>query len=289
MRIDLEATRKVVAKALDLGITLFDTADIYGNMGGSETMLGQVLNERRKDIVLATKFAGPMTEGARRNASRRYIVTAVEASLRRLKTDWIDLYQLHFPDPLTPMEETLRALDDLIHQGKVRYIGCSNLAAWQMVEAHWIARDRDLHSFISTQDEYSLLVRQIESEKLPAAEAYGTGALPYFPLASGLLTGKYKRGVEASAETRFANLQGLAKRYLTDANWARVEQLEAFCAKRGHTLLELAFSWLLARPAVASVIAGATKPEQVEANVNGVNWTLTPEDLTEIDRLTLPA
>jgi len=289
MRIDLEATRKVVAKALDLGITLFDTADIYGNMGGSETMLGQVLNERRKDIVLATKFAGPMTEGARRNASRRYIMTAVEASLQRLKTDWIDLYQLHFPDPLTPMEETLRALDDLIHQGKVRYIGCSNLAAWQMVEAQWIARDRGLHSFISTQDEYSLLVRQIESEKLPAAEAYAMGVLPYFPLASGLLTGKYRRGVEASAETRFANLQGLAKRYLTDANWARVEQLEAFCAKRGHTLLELAFSWLLARPAVASVIAGATKPEQVEANVNGVNWTLTPEDLTEIDRLTLPA
>jgi aryl-alcohol dehydrogenase-like predicted oxidoreductase len=223
MRIDLEATRKVVAKALDLGITLFDTADIYGNMGGSETMLGQVLNERRKDIVLATKFAGPMTEGARRNASRRYIMTAVEASLRRLKTDWIDLYQLHFPDPLTPMEETLRALDDLIHQGKVRYIGCSNLPAWQMVEAQWIARDRGLHSYISTQDEYSLLVRQIESEKLPAAEAYGMGVLPYFPLASGLLTGKYRRGVEASAETRFANLQGLAKRYLTDANWARVE------------------------------------------------------------------
>ena len=289
MRIDLEATRKVVAKALDLGITLFDTADIYGNMGGSETMLGEVLNQRRKDIVLATKFAGPMTEGARRNASRRYIMTAVEASLRRLKTDWIDLYQLHFPDPLTPMEETLRALDDLIHQGKVRYIGCSNLPAWQLVEAQWIARDRGLHSFISTQDEYSLLVRQIESEKLPAAQVYGMGILPYFPLASGLLTGKYKRGVEASAETRFANLQGLAKRYLTDANWARVEQLEAFCAKRGRTLLELAFSWLLARSAVASVIAGATKPEQVEANINAVNWTLTPEDLTEIDRLTLPA
>jgi aryl-alcohol dehydrogenase-like predicted oxidoreductase len=217
------------------------------------------------------------------------MMTAVEASLRRLKTDWIDLYQLHFPDPLTPMEETLRALDDLIHQGKVRYIGCSNLPAWQMVEAEWIARDRGLHSYVSTQDEYSLLVREIESEKLPAAQAYGMGVLPYFPLASGLLTGKYRRGVEASADTRFANLQGLAKRYLTDANWARVEQLEAFCAKRGHTLLELAFSWLLARPAVASVIAGATKPQQVEANVNAVNWTLTPDDLAEIDRLTLPA
>ncbi len=191
MRIDLEATRKVVAKALDLGITLFDTADIYGNMGGSETMLGQALGDRRKDIVLATKFAGPMVAGkTRRDASRRYIMTAIEGSLMRLKTDWIDLYQLHMPDPLTPMEETLRALDDLIHQGKVRYIGCSNLPAWQMVEAQWIAREGGLNPFISAQDEYSLLVRQIEAEKLPAAQAYGMGVLPYFPLASGLLTGK---------------------------------------------------------------------------------------------------
>ena len=286
MRIDLEATRKVVAKALDLGITLFDTADIYGNMGGSETMLGQVLGERRKDIVLATKFDGPMTEGTtRHNASRRYIMMAIEASLQRLKTDWIDLYQLHFPDPLTPMEETLRALDDLIHQGKVRYIGCSNLSAWSMVEAQWISRDRGLHSFISTQDEYSLVARQVEAEKLPAAQAYGMGVLPYFPLASGLLTGKYKRGAKAAAGTRFASIQRLADKYSTDANWVLVEKLEAFCGKRGRTLLELAFSWLLARPPVASVIAGATKPEQLEANVKAVNWPLTPEDLAEIDRL----
>lgn len=206
MRIDLEATRKVVAKAFDLGITLFDTADIYGNKGGSETMLGQVLDARRKDIVLATKFAGPMVEGkTRRDASRGYIMTAVEASLRRLKTDWIDLYQLHFADPLTPMEETLRALDDLIRQGKVRYIGCSNLPAWQMGEAEWIARESGLHRFISAQDEYSLLVRDAEAEKIPAAQAYGMGLLPYFPLASGLLTGKYKRGAGAPAGTRFAS------------------------------------------------------------------------------------
>jgi len=286
MRIDLEATRKVVAKALDQGITLLDTADIYGNMGGSETMLGQVLGERRKDIVLATKFAGPMFQGVtRRDASRRYIMRAVEASLGRLKTDWIDLYQLHFPDPLTPMEETLRALDDLIHQGKVRYIGCSNLPAWQMVEAQWIAREGGLHGFISAQDEYSLVARHIEAEKIPAAQAYGMGILPYFPLASGLLTGKYKRGAEAAAGTRFANIQRLAERYSTDTNWSLVEQLQAFCAKRGHTLLELAFSWLLARPPVASVIAGATKPEQIEANVKAAGWALTPEDLTEIDSL----
>jgi aryl-alcohol dehydrogenase-like predicted oxidoreductase len=286
MRIDLEATRKVVAKALDLGITLFDTADIYGNKGGSETMLGQVLGERRKDIVLATKFAGPMVEGkTRRDASRRYIMMAAEASLGRLNTDWIDLYQLHFADPLTPMEETLRALDDLILQGKVRYIGCSNLPAWQMVEAQWIARDGGLNSFISTQDEYSLLVREVEVEKIPAAQAYGMGLLPYFPLASGMLTGKYKRGADAPAGTRFANIPSLANRYTTDANWSLVEKLEAFCTQRGHTLLELAFSWLLARPPVTSVIAGATKPEQLEANAKAADWTLTPGDLAEIDRL----
>jgi len=286
MRIDLEATRKVVTKALDLGITLFDTADIYGNKGGSETMLGQVLGERRKDIVLATKFAGPMVEGkTRRDASRRYIMTAVEASLRRLQTDWIDLYQLHFADPRTPMEETLGALDDLIRQGKVRYIGCSNLPAWQTVDAEWIACEHGLHRFISTQDEYSLLVRDVEAEKIPAAQAYGMGLLPYFPLASGMLTGKYKRGVEAPAGTRFASIPSLANRYTTDANWALVEKLEAFCAQRGHALLELAFSWLLARSPVASVIAGATKPEQLEANVKAADWTLTPEDLAEIDRL----
>ena len=286
MRIDLEATRKVVAKALDLGITLFDTADIYGNKGGSETMLGQVLDQRRKEIVLATKFAGPMVEGkTRRDASRRYIMTAVEASLRRLKTDWIDLYQLHFADPLTPMEETLRALDDLIRQGKVRYIGCSNLPAWQMVEAEWIARESGRHRFISTQDEYSLLVRDAEAEKIPAAQAYGMGLLPYFPLASGLLSGKYKRGAGAPAGTRFASTPSLVNRYATESNWALLERLEAFCTERGRTLLELAFSWLLARPPVASVIAGATKPEQLEANAKAADWTLTPEDLAEIDRL----
>jgi len=286
MRIDLEATRKVVSRAIDLGITLFDTADIYGGMGGSETMLGEVLGERRKDIVVATKFAGPMVTGrTRRDASRGYIVTAVEASLRRLKTDWIDLYQLHFPDGVTPMEETLGALDDLVHQGKVRYIGCSNLPAWQMVEAQWISRERGFERFISAQDEYSLVVREIEAEKIPAAQAYGMGMLPYFPLASGLLTGKYKRGTQAEAGTRFASIQRLAERYSTDANWALVERLEAFCAKRGRTLLELAFSWLLARPTVASVIAGATKPEQLDANVKAAEWTLTPEDLAEIDAM----
>ncbi len=288
-RTDLEGTRKVVHKAFDLGITLFDTADIYGENGGSEEFLGQVLGDRRKDIVLATKFGMEFGKDSRKQgASRRYIMMAVEDSLRRLRTDWIDLYQLHTPDRLTPIEETLRALDDLVRQGKVRYIGCSNLAAWQVVEAQWTARQHNLESFICCQDEYSLLRRSIDKELQPAMQAYGMGLLPFFPLASGLLTGKYKRGAPAPAGTRFATTQYLADRYITGANWTIVEALEAFCKKRDHTLLELAFSWLLARPCVASVIAGATKPEQLEQNIKAAQWTLTAEDLAEIDRITLP-
>jgi aryl-alcohol dehydrogenase-like predicted oxidoreductase len=284
MRIDLDATRKVVDKAIELGVTFFDTSDSYGNMGGSETMLGQVLGERRKDIVLATKFASPMKAGVKRkNASRAYIMTAVEASLRRLQTDWIDLYQLHFHDPLTPIEETLRALDDLVHQGKVRYIGCSNLPTWQIVEAQWISRHFNLHSFVTCQEEYSVLVRSIESEKLPVIENYAMGLLPYFPLASGMLTGKYKRGAEPAKGTRFAEMKRLGDRFDTGQNWSAVEALDAFAQKRGHTLSELAFSWLLARPSVASVIAGTTKPEQVEANVNAAGWKLSSEEMAEID------
>jgi aryl-alcohol dehydrogenase-like predicted oxidoreductase len=288
-RTDLEGTRKVVHKAIDLGITLFDTADIYGENGGSEEYLGRVLGERRKDIVLATKFGMEFAKNStKKGAARRYIMTAVEDSLRRLQTDWIDLYQLHAPDPLTPIEETLRALDDLVRQGKVRYIGCSNLPAWQVVEARWTSRQDNLESFICCQDEYSLIRRGLEKELLPAMQAYGMGLLPFFPLASGLLTGKYKRGAAAPAGTRFATTQYLAERYSTDANWGIVEALEAFCKKRGHSMLELAFSWLLARPCVSSVIAGATGPEQLEQNVKAAGWSLTAEDLAEIDRITLP-
>jgi aryl-alcohol dehydrogenase-like predicted oxidoreductase len=287
-RIDLEASRKVVHKALDLGITLFDTADIYGENGRSESFLGEILDSRRKDIVLATKFGSPMdSAGKLKGASRRYILSAVEDSLRRLKTDWIDLYQLHVPDPATPIEETLRALDDLVRQGKVRYIGCSNLPAWQVVEAQWTARRANLEAFISCQDEYSLVKRDIEAELLPAAQAYGLGLLPFFPLASGLLTGKYRRDAAPPAGTRLANTERLAKRYFTEDNWRIVEALEAFCGTRGRSLLELAFSWLAARVQVASVIAGATKPEQVEQNVKAADWALTPEDMAEIDKITL--
>src|SRR5579883_1670665 len=287
-------SRAVVHKALDLGITLFDTADIYGgivgNYGGSESCLGEVLGARRKDIVLATKFGMAMNaEGTEKGADRRYIINAVEASLKRLKTDWIDLYQLHQPDPLTPIEETLRALDDLIHQGKVRYIGCSNLPAWQVVEAEWTSRHHGLTSFVCAQDEYSLVVRHIDRELIPALQAYDMGLLPFFPLASGLLTGKYKRNAPMPEGTRLANTQRLADRFLTEANWQIAEKLGDFAATRGKSLLELAFSWLACRPQVSSVIAGATKPEQIEANVKAADWVLTPAEMAEIDRITKAA
>jgi aryl-alcohol dehydrogenase-like predicted oxidoreductase len=286
MACDLEASRAVVHKALDAGVTLFDTADVYGASGGSETILGQVLGDRRKDIVLATKFGMPMDEaGTRKGASRRYIYSAVEASLSRLQTDWIDLYQIHKVDPLTPLEETLRALDDLIRQGKVRYIGCSNHPAWQVTEAKWIARELGASGFISCQDEYSLLARDPERDLLPAMEAHGLGLLPYFPLACGLLSGKYKRN-EIPEGARLGKIPRLADRYLTPANWQIVESLEEFCTKRGHTLLELAFSWLAAQGTVASIIAGATKAAQVEQNTRAVEWQLSAGDLAEIDRLT---
>jgi aryl-alcohol dehydrogenase-like predicted oxidoreductase len=286
-RIDEAATRAVIHKALDLGITLFDTADVYGERGGSEAVMGGIMGDDRKRIVLATKFAAPMDDsGEKVGGSRHYIMRAVEDSLRRLRTDWIDLYQMHRVDPLTPIEETLRALDDLIRQGKVRYIGCSNFPAWQMTEAAWTARTTGLSGFVSCQDEYSLVHRAPEVELMPAARKLGLGLLPYFPLASGLLTGKYRRNVSLPAGTRLAKTQRLADRYLTERNWEVAEKLGDFVESRGRTMLELAFSWLLAQSPVASVIAGATRPKQLEQNVNAGAWALTAEEVTEIDRIT---
>jgi len=286
-RIDLEASHKVIHRAIDLGVTLFDTADIYAGQGGSETVLGEVLGDRRKDIVLATKFSKPMSrDGTKQGASRRYIMSAVEASLRRLKTDYVDLYQQHDYDPLTPIEETLRALDDLIRQGKVRYIGNSNFPAWRIAEAEHVARAMNVNHFISCQDEYSLVVREIEKDLLPAARQYDLGLLPFFPLASGLLTGKYQRGAPAPEDTRFGKWPALRDRYVTPRNEEMVEKLQTFAQARGHTMLELAFSWLAARPQVASVIAGATRVEQVEQNVNAIGWSLSAEELAEIDGIT---
>jgi aryl-alcohol dehydrogenase-like predicted oxidoreductase len=286
-RSDFTATRAVVHKALDLGITLFDTSDTYGDDGASEEYLGRLLAGRRHEIVLATKFARPMDrEGRLQGASRRYIMTAVEASLKRLNTDHIDLYQQHIADPRTPIEETLRALDDLVRQGKLRYVGCSTLAAWQVVEALWTSTHHGLHRFVSCQERYNLLERELDDALMPAIQAYGLGLIPFSPLANGLLTGKYRRDAPLPPGARLTVTPRTAGRYLTDANWAAVERLAGFCAARGHSLLELAISWLLHRPAVASVIAGATAPEQVEANIRAAEWALSREDMDEIDRLT---
>lgn len=286
-RIDDVAAKAVIHKALDVGITLFDTADAYGNRGGSETTMGAILGERRKDIVLATKFGLPMDEAGRlKGASRRYVISALESSLKRLKTDWIDLYQLHFPDPLTPIEETLRALDDLVRAGKVRYVGCSNLSGWQVIDADWTAKHHGLAPFVSCQDEYSLLVRRHERDLFPAMRAKGLGLLPYFPLANGLLTGKYQRNAAMPAGARMTREAARAEQVLTDDNWAIAEKLADFARERGHTLLELAFSWLIAKSPVSSVIAGATSAAQVEANAKAASWKFSPEDLATIDKMT---
>ena len=284
-RIDLDATRKVVDAAIEHGITLFDTADIYGEKGGSETALGQVLGTRRKDIVLASKFGMKMFHGGE-GGSRRYIMNAVEESLQRLQTDWIDLYQIHRPDPLTPIDETLRTLEDLVTQGKVRYVGCSNMVAWQVADAQWTARDLGIGAFASAQDEYSLLKRGAEKDLIPAIAHYGMGLLPYFPLANGALTGKYKRGAAMPEGARLTKLPERAGQIFSEDNWRRIEGLSAFAEARGHTLVELAFSWLAAQPVVSSVIAGATRPEQVAANVKAADWALSVEDLAEIDKIT---
>jgi aryl-alcohol dehydrogenase-like predicted oxidoreductase len=285
-RTDFDTSRKVVHTALDHGINFFDTADVYGDKGGSESFLGRILGDSRKDIVLATKVGSTMDEATgRKGASRRYIMLAVEDSLKRLKTDWIDLYYIHWPDPQTPVDETLRALDDLIHQGKIRYAGSSNLAAWQVVEAEWIARELGINRFICAQNEYSLVERTAERELLPALAAYGLGMVPYFPLASGLLTGKYERDRTAPEGTRFARMESLGNRYMTEANWNIVEKLSAWCETHGRSLLELAFAWLLAHPEVGSVIAGATRPEQIEQNANAAQWRLTDDELTKVNGL----
>jgi aryl-alcohol dehydrogenase-like predicted oxidoreductase len=286
-RIDPDASRKVIHKALDLGITLIDTADTYGNRGESESILGECLGDRRKDIVLATKCGLPMdAAGLLKGASRRYILSAVEASLKRLKTDWIDLYIIHRPDPLTPIEETLRTLDDLVRSGKIRYTGCSTFAAWQVVEAQWTSRHHNLHHFVTCQDQYNLLKRGIESTLQPAMQAYGLGLIPHTPLAAGLLSGKYRRNAPMPAGARMTREKRYVERWLTDANWEVLDRLTSFCEARGHSLLELAMSWLASRPLVASIIAGATTPEQVELNARAAEWQLTAEDLTAIDHAT---
>ncbi|WP_404321926.1 aldo/keto reductase [Arthrobacter luteolus] len=281
-----EGTDAVVHAAIDAGITLFDTADIYGAEPGlSEIRLGKALGSRRGDVVLATKFGMDMHGangpdfGAR--GSRKYIVTAVEASLRRLGTDWIDLYQFHTPDPLTPIDETLAALDDLVSSGKVRYIGHSNRTGWQIAEAEFTARMNGTTRFISAQNHYNLLDRRAELEVTPAAEAYGLGVLPYFPLANGLLTGKYSSG-QAPEGSRLTHSR---TNLLENADYDQLREFGDFAKDRGLTEVQVAFSWLASRPSVASVIAGATKPEQVQQNAEAASWVPSEKDLEELDRI----
>src|SRR5579859_5736426 len=285
MRIDEAQTTAVVEAALAAGITFFDTADVYGGTK-SEVMLGKALGTRRHDIVLATKAGIPLGPAPYSGGgSRRYVVRAVEASLTRLGTDYVDLLQMHRFDPETPLEETLRALDDLITAGKVRYIGNSNYAGWQIADADWISRTGRFALFISAQNQYSVLERAVAHEVVPACEHFGLGFLPFFPLASGLLTGKYKRGAPPPDGTRLAAMGARAAQALSDRNFDRVEALEGWARERGHAILELAFAWLLGQPVVSSVIAGATSPEQVAANAATAGWRLTPEEVAEVTAL----
>lgn len=285
-RLNVEATRAVVDAAIGAGITLLDTADIYGGAGRSEEILGEVLEGRRDKVVLATKFGhrdvdmgfGPAA-GAK--GGRAYIRRAVERSLRRLRTDYIDLFQIHTPDPVTPIAETLSALGELVAEGKVRYLGHSNFAGWQIAEAAAVARELGTNPFISAQNHWSLLERAVEAEVVPASVHYGLGVLPYFPLANGMLTGKIRRGQEPREGTRLHERVG----YITDEKLDKVEALAQWADQHGRSLLEVGIGTLAALPGCSSVIAGATSPEQVRANAKAVGWIPEPEELAEIDKI----
>lgn len=286
MRCDKSASIAVVHAALDAGINFFDTADVYGGSLSEEYLGAAIAGKDRTQIIIATKFSAPMGEGVlNRGASRHHVMSAVDASLRRLGTDYIDLYQQHGPDPSTPVQETLQALDDLIRAGKVRYIGNSNYSGWQIADADWTARHHGLNRFATAQNQYNLLERRVEREVIPACQRFGLGLLPYFPLASGLLTGKYQRSAEPPAGSRLANFGERGKAALSDANFDIVDKLDTFAREHGHTLLELAMSWLASMPHVASVIAGATRPEQVQANVSAAGWRLSAEEMAEVAEL----
>jgi aryl-alcohol dehydrogenase-like predicted oxidoreductase len=288
-RVDQDGVEAILDAAQDAGVTLLDTADIYGGQpGGSEEMLGHALKRRRDEFVVATKFGMDMqgANGADHGVrgSRRYVRRAVEASLRRLQTDHIDLYQLHRPDDVTPIEETLGALTELVHEGKVRYIGCSNFSGWQVADADWTARSQGYERFVSVQNHYSLLTRDLEQEVAPASERFGLGVLPFFPLEHGLLTGKYKRDAEAPEGSRAAQEPSRAS-WLDEADWDRIEALEAYAEQRGLSLLDVAIGGLAAQPAVSSVISGVTRGEQVRTNAAALRWRPSQDDLAELNTI----
>jgi aryl-alcohol dehydrogenase-like predicted oxidoreductase len=284
-RMDAAGTTRIVSAALEEGITFFDTADIYGG-GQSEEMLGAALKGRREEAVIATKFGHSSGGEGHSGGSRSYVRIAVEASLRRLDTDWIDLYQLHTPDPATPVEETLEALTELVSEGKIRCAGSSNLLGWQIADADWMARTRGLTRFVTSQNAYSLLDRSVEGAVIPACAHFDIGMIPYSPLANGLLTGKHRRGQPPVPGTRLATAAGAnADRWLTDHNFDIVEALEDFARARGVSLLDVAIGGLAAQPQVISVIAGAMSPEQVRANAHAGRWRPSAADLAELDRV----
>jgi aryl-alcohol dehydrogenase-like predicted oxidoreductase len=290
MRIDEKGTKAVVDACIDAGINFFDTADVYGGRGKSEEFLGKALGPRRDDVLIATKFGSPMSDDNQsQGGSPRWIKQAVEDSLRRLGTDRIDLYQHHFPDRDTPFDETLAALDSLVKEGKVREIGCSNYAGKHIKKCTGISKDKGLARFVSAQNNYSLLERSPEPDVIEACENNGLGFLPYFPLASGLLTGKYASKEDRPEGTRITlmaqAMPDRAEQVLTDENFAIIGKLRAFAEEHGHTLLDLAMSWLASKPVISSVIAGATKPEQVKANVEAASWRLTDDEMKQVDEL----
>lgn len=289
-RVDLAGVREILGAARETGVTLLDTADTYGDRPGvSEELLGEALQGQREEFVVATKFGMDMrgANGADFGArgSRRYVRRAVEASLRRLRTDHIDLYQLHRPDEVTPIEETLSVLTDLVREGKVRYVGCSNFDGWQVADAAWTARTAGLEGFVSVQNRYSLLDRTVEAEVVPACEAFGLGVLPFFPLEYGLLTGKYRRGEAAPAGSRAA-LDPSRSSWLANADWDRIEAVEKYAEARGLSTLDVAIAGLAAQPAVASVISGATSGDQVRTNAAALRWSPSADDLAELDEIT---
>jgi len=288
-RVDQDGVDEILDTAQHVGVTLLDTADIYGDHpGASEEMLGRALKGRRDEFVVATKFGMDM-QGANGEdhgvrGSRRYVRRAVEASLRRLQTDHIDLYQLHTPDPVTPIAETLGAMTELVREGKVRYLGCSNFDGWQVADAAWTSETTGLERFVSAQNRYSLLDRSVERELVPACERFGLGVLPFFPLEYGLLTGKYRRGEAAPTGSR-ADLDASRAGWLAKADWDRIEALESYAAERGLSVLDVAVAGLAAQPTVASVISGVTRGEQVTTNASALRWEPTDEDLDALDEI----
>ena len=281
---DEQTSNTVVNHAIDTGINFIDTADVY-DRGHSEEFVGKAIKSKRSQVIIATKFGAPMGDGPNeRGGSRYYIMKAVDASLKRLQTDYIDLYQIHFPDPTTPIEETLRALEDLVRAGKVRYIGCSNFAAWQLCEALWTSRANNLQSFVTVQPRYNLFDRRIEIELVPCCQAYGIGVIPYSPLAGGLLTGKYRQG-EEPPEGRLSGQMPQSTGLFSEANWNKLAKWEAFATEHDHTMGELAIAWLLSKPWLSTVIAGARKIEQVSANIAAAEWKLTAEEIAEVEAI----